>query len=324
MTVRVNRSTDGRAPVLTGQVVALIALLDACLVTGYGSMTPAGWTKPYLDTNIAVYRTGTGSRQRYLRVDDTNAADSRVHAFENMTSVSDFSSQFTLALGVPTSTTGIAVKKSSTADATVRAWVIVATETTMYMFLAPAATDANSWVTATTSANGNGQFFFGDFISYRPSDVYNTAIVGSPTTTASTGHLGAAANTISLLSGHYITRSYLGFGLGGVAFAKGIPGMYLSISTMGQSITSNLFPDLITGGVQITPIEIVEQIATASSTFITRGKMKGAWSTINSIPFSHGDIIPGSGALAGKTFLVVAVWYNGTQGRMFVEISNTW
>ena len=41
MTVRVYKSTDGSAPVLTGQAGSLTTLLDAVLVNGYGAATAA-------------------------------------------------------------------------------------------------------------------------------------------------------------------------------------------------------------------------------------------------------------------------------------------
>lgn len=315
MTVRVYRSTDGSAPVLTGQVGALIALLDACLVTGYGSATPAGWTKPYLDTNIAVYRMGAGN-QRYLRIDDSNAQDSRVHAFIDMTSVSDFTSSF--IAGTISSATGLAVKKSITADATVRAWVIVATETAVYLFLEPA--QANLWrFIATNSSSGNGQLFFGDFISYKPGDIYNTALIGPTSTTVGNGYLGAASNQISsAISGHYIAKSYLNLSFNGCH--KGIPGSYHSSSAMGA--TSVLFPDPLTGGMQFSTIELVEIVPGGG--FLTRGRMPGVWTSLNNIPVLQGYEIPGTGILAGKTLLTIAVWSTSNQGRMFIETSNTW
>ena len=75
MTVRVYSSTDASAPVLTGQVGSLIAVLDACLVNGYGTKTAAGWTKPFADaSNTAVYRSGSGSRAFFRFFDDGTAA----------------------------------------------------------------------------------------------------------------------------------------------------------------------------------------------------------------------------------------------------------
>jgi hypothetical protein len=54
MTVRIYRSTDGSAPVLTGQAGKLTDLLDAILVNGYGSKTAAGWTINQRIWNVAL------------------------------------------------------------------------------------------------------------------------------------------------------------------------------------------------------------------------------------------------------------------------------
>ena len=50
MTVTVYRSTDASAPVLTGVAGAMKAVLDACLVNGYGAKAAAGWSAPFSAT----------------------------------------------------------------------------------------------------------------------------------------------------------------------------------------------------------------------------------------------------------------------------------
>jgi hypothetical protein len=78
MTVRVYRSTDASAPVLTGQVGSLTALLDAVLVNGYGALTAAGWSINQTTTNKRGYKQNlTGSNNTsgmLLYVDDTGPA----------------------------------------------------------------------------------------------------------------------------------------------------------------------------------------------------------------------------------------------------------
>ena len=73
-TVNIYRSTDASAPTLEGVNGSLVALLDACLVNGYGSQSAAGWTIAYTTTNKRVYRNsttdGTGF---YLNVDDSGS-----------------------------------------------------------------------------------------------------------------------------------------------------------------------------------------------------------------------------------------------------------
>ena len=56
------KSTDSGAPVLDGQAGSLVTLLDACLVTGYGSKTALGWAKAFTASSRGVYRAPAGSR----------------------------------------------------------------------------------------------------------------------------------------------------------------------------------------------------------------------------------------------------------------------
>jgi hypothetical protein len=75
MTVRVYKSSDASAPVLTGAVGSLVALLDACLVNGYGALAAAGWTKAFTAANKGAYKQNlTGSNNAsgmHLYVDDS-------------------------------------------------------------------------------------------------------------------------------------------------------------------------------------------------------------------------------------------------------------
>jgi hypothetical protein len=45
MTVRLYSSLDVGAPVLNEASNTLVAVLDACLVNGYGAKASSGWTK---------------------------------------------------------------------------------------------------------------------------------------------------------------------------------------------------------------------------------------------------------------------------------------
>ncbi len=58
MTVTVYRSTDASAPQLSGTAGSLAAILDGCLVTGYGSKPAAGWTTAFTSGDLRSYRQG--------------------------------------------------------------------------------------------------------------------------------------------------------------------------------------------------------------------------------------------------------------------------
>src|SRR4051812_48257028 len=124
MAVTLYKSTDAGAPVLTGQVGSLVALLDAVLVNGYGAKPAAGWTKAFAGANLAAYRvTAVGATGFYLDVVDSGlsgtlgARSARCRGFETMTALSTGTGAFpTVAVAV----NGIQVFKSASLDATAR------------------------------------------------------------------------------------------------------------------------------------------------------------------------------------------------------------
>jgi len=125
--VKFYSSADAGAPVLSGQAGALIALLDAVLINGYGSQAALGWTKPYSGTNKAVYRLDHSLNSgRYLRVDDSNAQYAIVNAFHAMTDVD------TGTGGFPAIATPRYWKKSHASDATARVWYLYGDEAFFY------------------------------------------------------------------------------------------------------------------------------------------------------------------------------------------------
>lgn len=86
MPVTIYTSEDaGAPPLLPNAAGALIAVLDACLVNGYGAKAGAGWSKPFNGVNLAVYKQGAGSNGMHCRIDDSNGATARVRGFEDMT-----------------------------------------------------------------------------------------------------------------------------------------------------------------------------------------------------------------------------------------------
>lgn len=172
MTVRVYRSTDASAPVLSGQAGALTALLYACLVTGYGALAAAGWAREFTATNKAVFRAASGNRMR-LRVDDTSTTEARVIGYEVMTDADTGTGPF------PTNgqvSGGLYLRKSDSADSTARPWVVIADEKRFYFLNNSAGSD---WYVAPTGAQMGGHFFFGEIASYKSGDAYNTLIMGS-------------------------------------------------------------------------------------------------------------------------------------------------
>lgn len=163
---RVFSSADAGAPALSGQAGALVAVLDAVLVDGYGTgpsaKAPAGWSRVFSATNKRVYRgesvAGTGY---YLRVDDTASVGNARHAWlRAYYTMSDIDTGTEPVPTVAQAANGSLYQKSSTADATARAWVIVANDKTCYLFVAVSG----------LAATEMSPYAFGDAISHKPGD----------------------------------------------------------------------------------------------------------------------------------------------------------
>lgn len=308
MTVRVYYSTDAGAPVYSGSVGALIALLNACLVDGYGAKAAAGWTREFTGTDLAVYRPSAGNRH-YLWVDDTNATSARVRGFEDMTEVSTGTGPFPTDVQL---SGGCYTVKSNTASSAARGWVLAADEKRFWLVSAQAANTI-----AGSAAAGLGMFF-GDIISAKAGDAYHTLLIAGSGATTGTAQLGALVAALTSNSpGHYMARSYTQAGTSVTLGKHTDHAKSSSSTTIGAGGTT--YPDPITGGIGIAPVFVHENIAT-----LTRGVVPGAWCPTHTLPASPGDTFQGSGGLAGKEFLLVDVSGAGSRGRMALEISDTW
>lgn len=306
MTVRYYLSSDSGAPTLAYNVAgSLIAVLDACLVNGYGSRTAAGWTKPYSGTNLAVYRQG-GGPMRYLNVVDTSTASNGpviVRAYESMTGTGTGTNPFPTVAQVasPTWYRGYLTN--------VITWAVVADETAFYLY-----------VLAGTNA---GLYFFGEPNTLDTSDAYAT-VLNFPTTTlnnVANNSIGAgfSISSTAAIPGHYSCRSYdaatKSFGL-----SKHTDVWKTGASTfMGAGVLN--YPNITDGGIYMAPIWFTE----VNTLNYIRSTAPGLWCPLTSMTtFNHLDIVtPTTGDLAGRALLVLKP-ITSTVGSAFIEISDTW
>lgn len=316
MTVRVYRSTDSSAPVLTGQAGSLVTLLDAVLVNGYGSKAALGWTKAFSGTNKAVYRNssslGTGS---YMRVDDSNTSYGRsyVSGAEGATAVDTLTNPF------PSATlTYSGWGKSATNDAVARPWVIIGDETRFYIFV-------QTGEVGTDWAAG----FFGDIVSYVTSDPYRCMLVaryhssGIGSLSHYLDYMAYMCSAISAVPTSYITmpRNHAGvYGPASVGFLTDNNKVLTNASNTFYAGAAGVltYPNAANNGLFMAPIW-VHQGTTAP--YILRGHMPGLWCPLHNRPLSNNDTFSGVGAMSGKTFEAFNV-YNS--GQLLVETSDTW
>ena len=281
------RSTDASAPTLSGTVGSLIALLDACLVNGYGAKSAAGWTKQFSDTNKAVYRMSTaGTAAGYgYRIDDTGAAPSTtsgareaiIHGSVAFTDVDTASTTFPANMASLSTT---AIRKSSTLDATTRAWTVVADGRTAYVFTQPGDV-AGRYVGVA----------FGEIYSFDTSIIRCYNIARPPDSTSSQTGLETATNSPAAASGHVYWHIVNAVSNGCSQFGYVTAGGATYNAPNPPDSKIYLFRKFVGG--------------TAASQGIL-GYHRGLYELLNAATgMSDGDTFSGTGDFSGKTFEVI-------------------
>lgn len=311
MTVRIYSSADASAPTLTGEADSLNALLLACLVNGYGAKPAAGWTRPFYDstTKQGSYKSNA-SPFAWLHIQDNGQSaggmrEARARGYEDMSSFSAGTGPY------PTTgqlTNGYCIRKSQSADATARAWLLAADEHRLYLF-------TYTGDTANVCAN----FIFGRMKSYKSGDLYHGHISGRTVennggmTSTQDTFLIVHPSTASANRGH-ITRSYTGTGgavaAGKVADAAKIP----TTSNFEMGGAGMAYPAPVDGGLYLAKLYLNE-------VNITRGELPGVWCPLHDQPLLDADTFSGVTDLAARTFRAVMC---GTNNQLFLETSDTW
>lgn len=295
------KSTDTSAPSLDGQAGSLVTVLDAILVNGYGSKTAAGWTIAFTTTNKRSYKQGSPSAgvpptQYYLDVDDTGpgagtTSEARMRGYETMSAIATGTNPF------PPAGTNVALRKKSASTAGAIAWICIADETTFYFF-------SLTGDTATTYMT----FAFGEFYSYVSGDTYKNIIMARTENNSSGTGSGVnaitqitAVNTFAALSQtNYAARDYAGLNIGsGLAKNPLMPsaGTYMGSAKMP-------YPNAADGALLMSPIGVFT--GAAAATLSLHGELRGFFYAAHAnTNFTNLDTFSGSGALAGRTFIIV-------------------
>lgn len=301
----VYKSTDTSAPVLTGQVGSLISLLDACLVNGYGSKTAAGWSKAFSGTNAASYKQGAASgADCYLDVNDNaagaaGAQEANVRGYEAMTAVATGTGPF------PTTSQqaspGLYIRKSATADATARDWLVIADDKTFHLFIQTG-----------DNAGRYANFSFGEIYSFKSADAYRAAIVGHTASGTALGALDVTAMSTAAttaFAGLYVPRVAAGTGTSVSPCLLGV----------GTSLYGAPFvgPNAADGNVYLSRLFLGDAATTAGG---LRGYLRGVWQLLTGgAGVNDGDTFSGTGDFAGRTFLILKALRGSANATIALE-----
>lgn len=314
----VYKSTDTSAPVLSGSVGALIGVLDGCLVNGYGSKTAAGWTKAFTGTNQADYLQGGSGVKKYFQIDDNGpglggAAEARLWGFETMTAYNTGTGQF------PAAATIRAIRKSATASATARDWIVVADAKTCHYFIL-------TGDTAGTYYAGS----FGDLYSFAPGDLWKGYLCARDIENSATNgnEWFAHFRTNGLVShtGLHLQRSYTGFGgtiNGGCCGGDGEMAYLTNVNTSAAWTGALQFPNPPDGNLHLSIARIAQTFAVPA---IMRGRYRGLYIGCHPIgSFNDQDNFTGTGEFAGKSFLIIKTVQSQSLNNSYVIVeTSTW
>ena len=306
MPVNVYSILDPGAPIVGGLDGSLPNLLKACLVDGYGSKAPAGWTLEYEDpaTYTMVFRQGGGNR-RYLRVQHDTQNYPNVRGFKTMVDTVEANGSAPFP-SIAQLSGGIRPVTSNALGAS-RAWMVFATDLCVLVYL-PFTTADLSVISTSTD-----YLFFGDLVSGLPGDATNTAIIGKTvanTTASNTVFMNSLTTGFGASSGHYTMGSYQQVE-GSVNFGclRAEPAASASAGSAGWT-----YPNPMTGGL------VLERVRTTEGP-VPRGFLPGVFNPIHNQPGNHLDVLQGRGSLAGKDIMLL--YKGGIAGRIAVSLDES-
>ncbi|MCU1068538.1 hypothetical protein [Stenotrophomonas maltophilia] len=329
LTPTIYRSTDPGAPLLSGTAGALLTVLDAILVDGYGlgesRKAGMGWTKAFSGSGLRAYRgsptTGSGY---YLRVDDTAARSSLLRGYSSM---SDINTGTDPVPSDAMKSIGSRWDKSNNASAEARHWLAVGNERFFYLFLDTAGNFA------TQGTQGTFGHYAGDMISMRPGDRHNFCVSYKGSDTEASSSIGyafkaqsgwASSGGSDSTTASFIARSFTG-APGSVRAFLSAPGQ-ASGGLMGSLSSFPAYPYPGNGGLLYGSVDVLE------AAYLPRGRLPGIYAPIHRRPFPDQGLLtdveglpPGTELMAknvaGET---MSGYHDSYTGQILIDMTNAW
>lgn len=279
-----------------------------------------GWTKAFSGTNKAAYKsTASGATGFHLRVDDTTTTYAAMLGYESMTDIDT---------GLDAFGSGRSWWKSSSADATARAWVLVADDRFVQLWTGYSASAPSVYALHT----------FGDVVSELTADPYACLLSGHNSTSQPSvnTHVGDVLSTDwnSVAQGNvnyvgYLARSANGISKNITAFAlAGLGGLGAgTLHKPGEANNSparNLpYPSPVNGGVYAFQCALGDN----GGQIGFRGYWPGFFATPHYQPIANlGTYNSVSSQTAGRKFLALNTgsWLGNVSGQAHVDVTGPW
>lgn len=292
-------------------------------LTATGTITaklaPAGWAKVFSATSLAAYRSlDVESTRMFLRVDDSGTTNARVVGYENMTDVNTGVGAFPTSVQVAG---GGWWPKANSANATARAWTLVADSKGFWLHL--------HTVSGASSGVSGIVWGFGDFASLKSGDSYACQLFCEKSDIATTNSPSACAvehcHCAPVPESGYIPRSYTALG-GSVACATYVTSGWQTSAGASGAVTNStipLYPNGPDNGLALSGKSVVEPGV------CLRGRTRGIYMVVQNCHerFGWRDKIAGQGALLGRKLVAIkcgAPAGTVSAGVVFVDITGPW
>ena len=274
---------------------------------------PAGWQELFagaLTNVIALKPSVVEATGCVLRVDDTGTINARVRAYEAM---SDISTGVGMTPLESQAAGGLWWPKSATANATARAWILVADARGFYLAVAPAGGDRYTLL------------FAGDIASLKSGDAYGYLLTGNQgdQTKASSVPDGCVGYSHrSARTGAYLVRAYTAIGQSTAAQRLGAHhnGSTADVYAGTAGYSLGAYPNganngLLTGALELHAAGL-------------RGTLPGLLHPVQDCgsSFATGATVDGTDDLAGRRLLAIRTGppAGGTVGTVFIDTTGNW
>ena len=274
---------------------------------------PAGWQELFagaLSNVIALKPSVVEATGCVLRVDDTGAINARVRAYEAM---SDISTGVGMTPLESQAAGGLWWPKSATANATARAWILVADALGFYLAVAPAGGDRYTLL------------FAGDIASLKSGDAYGYLLTGNQadqTNVSSVPDGCVGYSHRSARTGAYLVRGYTAIGQSTAAQRLGAHhnGSTADVYAGTAGYSLGAYPNganngLLTGALELHAAGLC-------------GTLPGLLHPVQDCgtSFATGATVDGTDDLAGRRLLAIRTGppAGGTVGTVFIDTTGNW
>jgi len=312
---------NGESRVLTSSNTSITWPTTAADGVATGTITikyapQSSWVKAFGATNKAAYKsTHVQASGHHLRVLDAGTTSARVVGYETMTDVDTGTGPFPTEAQMAG---GGYWFKSSVASAAAIKWRIFADERFMLICNASASNSGALY----TAAQARG---FGDMIPVAAGgDVWSTALSCAGAGGQHLGSFDTGSEPGANNGGIFCPRAFSALGGSKMMAMRSFTGTAGAQS--GSDTALGPAPSEIDGSIRMSPVFLTEGAATKPPRAIVPGIYYIPQSSTTSV-LADGDILEGSGALAGRKLMVVHTatnWSTQASGAYLVDLTGPW